>query len=66
MSVAIRGYGYFAAPCKKISPDQLPSLLSYLLSKSGFLVSSYVHDQVKCDRIDNETECTNRLLLIYI
>ncbi|KAG0357941.1 hypothetical protein BG005_002930 [Podila minutissima] len=44
MSVAIRGYGYFAAPCKKISPDQLPSLLSYLLSKSGFLVSSNVGD----------------------
>ncbi|KAG0050163.1 hypothetical protein BGZ83_005055 [Gryganskiella cystojenkinii] len=40
MSVAIRGYGYFAAPCKKIAPDQLKFLLSHLLKKSAFLISS--------------------------
>ncbi|KAF9155537.1 hypothetical protein BG015_009513 [Linnemannia schmuckeri] len=40
MSVAIRGYGYFAAPCKHIAPDQLPKLLAHLLTKSAFLVSS--------------------------
>ncbi|KAF9421804.1 hypothetical protein BGZ94_008743, partial [Podila epigama] len=40
MSVAIRGYGYFAAPCKLISPDQLPFLLTHLLKKSAFLVST--------------------------
>ncbi|KAG0339299.1 hypothetical protein BG004_006877 [Podila humilis] len=44
MSVAIRGYGYFAAPCKQISPDQLPLLLTHLLKKSAFLVSSNVTD----------------------
>ncbi|KAF9986247.1 hypothetical protein BGZ75_002051 [Mortierella antarctica] len=40
MSVAIRGYGYFAAPCKQIAPDLLKNLLSQLLRKSSFLVSS--------------------------
>ncbi|KAF9390467.1 hypothetical protein CPB97_009177 [Podila verticillata] len=46
MSVAIRGYGYFAAPCKQISPDQLPLLLMHLLRRSSFLVSSNVGDNV--------------------
>ncbi|KAF8935223.1 hypothetical protein BGZ52_000691 [Haplosporangium bisporale] len=46
MSVAIRGYGYFAAPCKQISPDQLPLLLTHLLRRSSFLVSSNVDDNV--------------------
>jgi len=40
MSVAIRGYGYFAAPCKQIAPDQLKFLLSHLLKKSAFLITS--------------------------
>ncbi|CAO3567705.1 unnamed protein product [Mortierella alpina] len=40
MSVAIRGYGYFAAPCKQIAPDLLKNLLSQLLRKSAFLISS--------------------------
>ncbi|GJJ77035.1 DNA-dependent protein kinase catalytic subunit [Entomortierella parvispora] len=44
MSVAIRGYGYFAAPCKQIAPDQLKFLLSHLLKKSAFLISSNTSD----------------------
>ncbi|KAF9184663.1 hypothetical protein BGZ51_003206 [Haplosporangium sp. Z 767] len=46
MSVAIRGYGYFAAPCKHIAPDQLKNLLSHLLRKSSFLVSSNTNEGV--------------------
>ncbi|KAG0303333.1 hypothetical protein BGZ98_006787, partial [Dissophora globulifera] len=44
MSVAIRGYGYFAAPCKHIAPDLLKNLLAQLLRKSSFLVSSNTND----------------------
>ncbi|KAG0036957.1 hypothetical protein BGZ82_003406 [Podila clonocystis] len=44
MSVAIRGFGYFAAPCRKICPDQLHMLVTHLLDKSGFLMSSNVDD----------------------
>ncbi|KAF8937820.1 hypothetical protein BGZ58_002088 [Dissophora ornata] len=44
MSVAIRGYGYFAAPCKHIAPDLLKNLLAHLLKKSSFLVSSNTND----------------------
>ncbi|KAF9954135.1 hypothetical protein BGZ65_004221, partial [Modicella reniformis] len=44
MSVAIRGYGYFAAPCKQIAPDQLKNLLTHLLRKSAFLVSSNTNE----------------------
>ncbi|KAF9360313.1 hypothetical protein BGX34_007846, partial [Mortierella sp. NVP85] len=44
MSVAIRGYGYFAGPCKHIAPDQLKNLLAHLLRKSAFLVSSNTNE----------------------
>ncbi|KAG0234361.1 hypothetical protein BGX31_004586 [Mortierella sp. GBA43] len=44
MSVAIRGYGYFAAPCKRIAPEQLKNLLAQLLRKSAFLVSSNTNE----------------------
>jgi len=63
MSVAIRGYGYFAAPCKQISPDQLPLLLTHLLKRSAFLVSSYVYDLVICDRLNYEVEHANQFIL---
>ncbi|KAF9934906.1 hypothetical protein FBU30_010173 [Linnemannia zychae] len=46
MSVAIRGYGYFAAPCKHIAPDQLHKLLAHLLKKSAFLVSSNTNEGI--------------------
>ncbi|KAF9205542.1 hypothetical protein BGZ49_003876 [Haplosporangium sp. Z 27] len=46
MSVAIRGYGYFAAPCKHIAPDLLKNLLSQLLRKSAFLVSSNTNEGI--------------------
>ncbi|KAG0024840.1 hypothetical protein BGZ80_003699 [Entomortierella chlamydospora] len=46
MSVAIRGYGYFAAPCKHIAPDLLKSLLAQLLRKSSFLVSSNTNEGI--------------------
>ncbi|KAF9401271.1 hypothetical protein BGX21_002182 [Mortierella sp. AD011] len=46
MSVAIRGYGYFAAPCKHIAPDLLKNLLAHLLRKSSFLVSSNANEGV--------------------
>ncbi|KAF9439193.1 hypothetical protein BGZ76_009365 [Entomortierella beljakovae] len=46
MSVAIRGYGYFAAPCKHIAPDLLKNLLAQLLRKSAFLVSSNTNDGI--------------------
>ncbi|KAG0293742.1 hypothetical protein BGZ96_002384 [Linnemannia gamsii] len=46
MSVAIRGYGYFAAPCKHIAPDQLHQLLANLLKKSAFLVSSNTNEGI--------------------
>ncbi|KAF9360792.1 hypothetical protein BGX26_007743 [Mortierella sp. AD094] len=46
MSVAIRGYGYFAAPCKHIAPDLLKNLLAQLLQKSAFLVSSNTNDGI--------------------
>ncbi|KAF9585083.1 hypothetical protein BGW38_003973, partial [Lunasporangiospora selenospora] len=47
MSVAIRGYGYFAAPCKHIAPDQLMFLLAQLLKKSAFLVSSNTYEGIE-------------------
>ncbi|KAG0227795.1 hypothetical protein BGW42_002714 [Actinomortierella wolfii] len=38
VSVAIRGYGYFAAPCKRmLSKDDLEQLLDQLLKKSTFM-----------------------------
>ncbi|KAG0205959.1 hypothetical protein BGX33_007637 [Mortierella sp. NVP41] len=46
MSVAIRGYGYFAAPCKHIAPDQLHKLLAHLLKKSAFLISSNTNEGI--------------------
>ncbi|KAF9135211.1 hypothetical protein BGW39_004143 [Mortierella sp. 14UC] len=46
MSVAIRGYGYFAAPCKHIAPDQLHQLSAHLLKKSAFLVSSNTNEGI--------------------
>ncbi|KAI1315202.1 hypothetical protein EDD11_001140 [Mortierella claussenii] len=46
MSVAIRGYGYFAAPCKHIAPDQLKNLVAQLLRKSSFLVSSNTNEGI--------------------
>ncbi|KAF9116341.1 hypothetical protein BGX27_003334 [Mortierella sp. AM989] len=46
MSVAIRGYGYFAAPCKHIAPDLLKNLLAQLLRKSSFLVSSNTNEGI--------------------
>ncbi|KAG0369575.1 hypothetical protein BGZ54_009551 [Gamsiella multidivaricata] len=46
MSVAIRGYGYFAAPCKHIAPDQLKNLLAHLLQKSAFLIASNTNEGV--------------------
>ncbi|KAF9159945.1 hypothetical protein DFQ26_006027, partial [Actinomortierella ambigua] len=40
VSVAIRGYGYFAAPCKRmLSKDDLEKLLDQLLKKSSFMFS---------------------------
>ncbi|RUP50947.1 hypothetical protein BC936DRAFT_136979 [Jimgerdemannia flammicorona] len=40
LSIAIRGYGYFAAPCKKyMNEEQLQTLLSHLLKKSAWFYS---------------------------
>ncbi|KAF9970692.1 hypothetical protein BGZ73_006560 [Actinomortierella ambigua] len=40
VSVAIRGYGYFAAPCKRmLSKEDLEKLLDQLLKKSSFMFS---------------------------
>lgn len=40
LSMAIHGYGYFAAPCKKYMDEgQLQTLLSHLLKKSVWFYS---------------------------